>query len=168
MESRDTIQRLWEIVEPAVISHGAELVELEFQREPRGWVLRLYIDREGGVTLQDCTAVSREVNDLLDVKDPIHHPYHLEVSSPGIDRPIRKHKDFERFCGHRVKVTLSPPGDRRRAIQGVLQEVSEDTIRLHTDGGPMDVLLREICRARLIPPRDDGNRKGARRGCKSI
>jgi ribosome maturation factor RimP len=150
MDSQDSVQRLWEIVEPVVVSQGMELVELEFQREPRGWVLRLYIDRERGVNLQDCTAVSREVNDLLDVKDPIRHPYHLEISSPGLDRPIRKQKDFEKYCGHRVRVTLSEPGARRRVVQGILASASSGVIRLETDDGAVDVPVSAVSRARLI------------------
>jgi ribosome maturation factor RimP len=154
MKSEGLIQRLWEIIEPVVVSEGMELVELEFQREPRGWVLRLFIDREGGVTLKDCTAISRQVSDLLDVKDPIEQSYQLEVSSPGLDRPIRKPRDFERFLGHRVRVTLSESGERRRVVQGILAGVEGEALRLDQAGGTFEIPLKDVVRARLITPRE--------------
>lgn len=149
MDRRELIGRLWQIVEPVVASQGLELLELEFQREPRGWVLRLYIDREeGGVSLDDCTSVSREVGDLLDVKDPIDHPYHLEVSSPGLDRPLRRPKDFERWCGHKVKITLW--GGRRKGLQGILLALRGEIVELDTAAGLQQIPLSEIARARLL------------------
>ncbi len=154
MTTEGIIRRLWEIIEPVVVSEGMELVELEFQREPRGWVLRLYIDREGGVNLKDCTAISRQVSDLLDVKDPIAPSYHLEVSSPGLDRPIRKPRDFERFIGHRVRITLSESGEQRRAVRGVLAGLEGQTLRLDQGGEILDIRLMDIVRARLIYPRE--------------
>ena len=154
MKTEGIIRRLWEIIEPVVVSEGMELVELEFQREPKGWVLRLYIDREGGVNLKDCTAISRQVSDLLDVKDFIAQSYHLEVSSPGLDRPIRKPRDFQRFIGHRVRITLSVSGEQRRAVQGVLAGLEGQTLRLDQGGEILDIRLMDIVRARLIYPRE--------------
>jgi ribosome maturation factor RimP len=140
------------MMEPVLISEGMELVEVEFQREPRGWVLRLYIDRDGGVTLDDCTAVSREVGDLLDVEDLIDHAYHLEVSSPGPKRPLRKAQDFERFAGHQVKVTLSEPGDQGRSVSGVILGLVGDQLRLSMDGGELEIPISAISKARLVNP----------------
>jgi ribosome maturation factor RimP len=149
-KSRELIQRLWEIVEPVVISQEMELAELEFRREPRGWVLRLYIDRMGGVTLEDCTAISREVGDLLDVKDPILHPYHLEVSSPGLERPLRKRSDFEKFTGKPVKVTLREPRDNRRVIRGALAGMRGELLRVQAEDGLLEIPLDAISKARLV------------------
>jgi len=149
MEQRELIRRLWVMVEPVVAYQGLELVELEFQREPRGWVLRLYIDRqEGGVSLDDCTSVSREVSDLLDVKEPIDHPYCLEVSSPGPERPLRKPKDFQRWLGHRVKLKIWGAG--RKVIQGTLLDLKGDVLEIETPAGIQRVPLSEIARARLV------------------
>jgi ribosome maturation factor RimP len=149
MERGELLDRLWKLLEPVVESRGLELLEVEFQRETRGWVLRLYIDREeGGVTLDDCTAVSREVGDLLDVKDPIDHPYHLEVSSPGLDRPLRRPKDFQRWAGHRVRIMVSGP--RKKTIQGVLSGLQDETVEIETALGPQRVPLKEIAKARLV------------------
>jgi ribosome maturation factor RimP len=144
-------QKLWEIVEPIVVSEGLELVELEFQREPRGWVLRLYIDGDDGVSLKDCTAISRQVGDVLDVRDPIDHPYHLEVSSPGVNRPIRKPEDFERFAGQQVRIKLSEPMEGRRTFTGVLLGHDEGEVRVHCDGKAFDFPLIAVAKARLIP-----------------
>ena len=149
MERGELLERLWRLLEPVVESRGLELLEVEFQRETRGWVLRLYIDREdGGVTLDDCTAVSREVGDLLDVKDPIDHPYHLEVSSPGLDRPLRRPKDFQKWAGHRVRIMVSGP--RKKTIQGVLSGLQDETVEIETALGPQRVPLKEIAKARLV------------------
>jgi ribosome maturation factor RimP len=149
MERGELLDRLWKLLEPVVESRGLELLEVEFQRETRGWVLRLYIDREeGGVTLDDCTAVSREVGDLLDVKDPIDHPYHLEVSSPGLDRPLRRPKDFQRWAGHRVRIMVSGP--RKKTIQGVLSGLQDETVEIETALGPQRVPLKDIAKARLV------------------
>jgi ribosome maturation factor RimP len=148
--SRNLVQRLWEIVEPVVTTEGMELVEVEFQREPRGWTLRLYIDKDGGVDVNDCMAVSREVGDLLDVKDPIEHPYHLEVSSPGLNRPIRMQKDFERFSGRRVKISLSEPLEGRRVFQGVLLGLDGQVLRMDCDQRVYEIPLGDIAKARLV------------------
>lgn len=168
MATKALIQQLWEILEPAVASEGMELVEVEFQREPRGWVLRLYIDRDGGVTLEDCTVISREVGDLLDVKDLIDHPYHLEVSSPGLERPLRRPSDFERFAGERVRIYLTAPSAGKRVAKGVLLGSEGDLLRLDTDQGIMEIPLGDVAKARLIYSWLPESSQGARRGCNSI
>jgi ribosome maturation factor RimP len=150
MAREDFVHYLWELIEPIVTAEGMELVEVEYQREPRGWVLRLYIDREGGVMLEDCTAISREVSDLLDVKDPIDHSYHLEVSSPGLDRPIRKACDFERFVGELAKVKLSDLIDGRRVFRGTIMGVHDRTLQLNCDQRVYDIPMDVIAKARLI------------------
>jgi ribosome maturation factor RimP len=150
MDNRGEIRRLWEIVEPVVVSQGMELTELEFRREPRGWVLRLYIDRAGGVTLEHCTSVSREVGDVLDAEDPILHPYVLEVSSPGLDRPVRKPEDFQRFEGQRIKIRLAEPLEGRRSVEGILRGVHQGMVRVEAGGGVLEVALSQVGKARLI------------------
>jgi ribosome maturation factor RimP len=103
-----------EISEPLVVAEGMELVDLEYRREGPRWVLRLFIDKQGGVTVDDCARISREVGDLLDVKDIIPQAYVLEVSSPGLNRRIRKKEDFSRFVGQKVKLRLVSPKDGRK------------------------------------------------------
>ena len=98
------IEVIREIMNPLILEKGLELVDIEYRREPRGKILRIYIDREGGVTIGDCTTISRELGTLLDVYDVVPGPYNLEVSSPGLDRPLKKPRDFERFKGKKVRI----------------------------------------------------------------
>ena len=96
--------QLWDLLEPVVTGMGYELVEIEYNPGSRHGLLRLYIDHEDGIVLDDCTDVSHQVSALLDVEDPIAGRYSLEVSSPGLDRPLRGIKDYERFTGEIVKI----------------------------------------------------------------
>ncbi len=130
----EIIQKVWELAEPVVISLGLELVDVEFQRERQGWVLRLYIDKPGGVNLGDCVRVSEVLGDLLDAKDFIHHAYHLEVSSPGLDRPLRKKEDFKRFAGDKVRIQMEEPIEGRRNFTGLLRGIEGEDILLEVDG----------------------------------
>ena len=97
--STELLATIEALLMPILTDLGMELVDLEFKREGHSWFLRLFIDKPGGVTLDDCAEVSREVSALLEVEDPIEAPYRLEVSSPGIDRPLKKPADFDRFAG---------------------------------------------------------------------
>ncbi len=149
MERKEIIKAVWDLAEPVVLSRGLELVDIEFRRERQGWVLRLYIDRPGGVTLGDCVAVSEILSDLLDAKDFIHHAYHLEVSSPGLDRPLRKREDFERFAGDKVKITLKHPLEGRRNFTGRLKGLKEDKVLVEIDGQVWELPLEEIKKAHI-------------------
>ncbi|HTU01653.1 MAG TPA: ribosome maturation factor RimP, partial [Candidatus Sulfotelmatobacter sp.] len=118
---------------------GLELVDVEFRREPGGWVLRLFIDRSdapGRVTHDDCQRVSEELGDHLDVEDLITHPYHLEVSSPGLDRPLTRPADFTRFAGQAARITTREPLEGRRNFRGRLAGVAEGAVLLDLDEGP--------------------------------
>ena len=103
---------------------GLELVEVQFRRESHGWVLRIFIDKEGGVTIDDCTVVSRDISTWLDVEDLIEHAFHLEVSSPGLERPLKKMEDFKRFAGRKVRVKIKEPREERRVFTGILASVA--------------------------------------------
>jgi ribosome maturation factor RimP len=141
--------RLIEMIEPVLRAEGKELVELEFRRESQGWVLRLFIDQEDGITVEDCAQVSHVVSDLLDVADVIRTPYHLEVSSPGLDRPLRKPEHFESVMGKVVEIrTLEPLGSRRR-FKGVLERIDHDEITVRCDGQDHIIPLPLVERARL-------------------
>ncbi|HHD62929.1 MAG TPA: ribosome maturation factor RimP [Desulfobulbaceae bacterium] len=129
---------------------GVELVEIQYQREGHGWVLRFFIDREGGVTLDDCAGVSREVSRYLEVEDPIEHAYHLEVSSPGLERPLKKKNDFVRFVGRRARIKMREKRDGQRVFIGTLQGVKDGDVLLHVDGRLHCFPLADISRARLI------------------
>ena len=111
-----------DLVQPILDEIGFELVDVEYLSKYGKWVLRMYIDREGGVTIDDCARVSRELGDLIDIKNVIEHEYVLEVSSPGIDRPLKKEKDFIRAIGKKIKVKMAFPINGRRNFSGRLKD----------------------------------------------
>jgi ribosome maturation factor RimP len=127
-----------------------ELVDIEYLRERGRWVLRLFIDKEGGVTLDDCVAVNKEIGDLIDVKDIILNQYVLEVSSPGVNRPLKKEKDFILAVGKKIKVITHSPKDDRRNFIGCLEDVRGDELRILVDDKPISIFLKEIKRANII------------------
>lgn len=137
------------IVSDLVAREGMELVELVYRREPAGWVLRIVIDKEGGVTLQDCGAVSSLVGDVLDVKDIVPGRYNLEVSSPGLNRPLRRQRDFARCVGQTVRVRTTRAIDGRRNFKGRLAEAGPEAVVLEVDGVSHMVPLCLIDKANL-------------------
>ena len=142
-------ERLIALIEPVLARLGFELVELEYTSGRAHAVVRLYIDREAGVALDDCERVSREVSSLLDVEDPIPSAYTLEVSSPGFDRVLRTRAHFGRFLGSRVFVELKEPRAGRRRYTGKLLTVDESGIALEVDQVQVAVAFTEIGKARL-------------------
>lgn len=143
--------RLIELLEPVVNAIGYELVLLEFSPRDGSGMLRLFIDAADGITLEDCEKVSREVSATLDVEDVITSAYRLEVSSPGLDRPLVKPEHYQRFIGEIARIqTLAPIAGRRR-FQGVLLAVNEDAVSLETTDGPITLPLADIDKAKLVP-----------------
>ncbi len=160
MEQQSVKQRLEALLEPALEGMGFELVDLEYRREERSWVVRLFIDREGGVTLDDCVTVSREVGVLLEVEDPVPQAYNLEVSSPGMDRVLKRPRDFERFAGQQIKlktvVALDPDerGHARKTFSGELLGFRDEQVllrQLDSKGGDVAFRLDQIEHAHLDP-----------------
>ncbi len=149
-QDREFIKRLWEILDPVVSSEGMDIIEMEFRREPQGFVLRLYIDHPDGVTLDDCSRVSRVVSDFLDVVDPIEHAYNLEISSPGLNRPLRKPEHFARFIGSVVKVKTVEPIENRKSFKGILTESSDDMISVNCDGVVFGIPIAIVDKAQLL------------------
>jgi ribosome maturation factor RimP len=136
------------VVEPM----GYELVGVELVAGGRGGeVLRVYIDREGGIMLDDCTAVSHQLSGVLDVEDPIKGEYALEVSSPGMARPLFELAHFARFTGHQVKLKLGRPLDGRRNFKGLLTGVEGNEVLLQVDGEPVRIDFNQIDSAKLVP-----------------
>jgi len=142
-------ERLIALIEPVAARLGYELVDLEFAPGRAHGVLRLFIDREAGITLDDCAAVSRAVSALLDSEDPIPHAYTLEVSSPGFDRVLRTRAHFGRFVGSRVFIELKEPRAGRRRYTGKLLTVDEAGIELEVDREHVAMTFAEIGKARL-------------------
>ena len=137
------------LVDPILFSEEIELVDIEYRREARGWVLRLYIDKEGGITVDDCAEVSREMGRILDVEDFISSPYTLEVSSPGLTRPLRNERDFMKYRNRRVKVTTREPIGNRRQWKGRIRGVEGDRVELEVDGELFPIPLSNVAKANL-------------------
>lgn len=143
------LQEVRQVVEPILESQGFELVDLEYQRESQGWVLRIYLDREGGVSLDDCAGISHEVGAVLEVKDLIPSAYILEVSSPGLTRPLKKPEDFNRFRNQMVKIKLYEPLDGRRNFKGTLLGLEGDRVRVEAEQQVYELPLQRIAKANL-------------------
>ena len=162
--------KLIQIIEPVLAQSGFELVDVRLIVEQGGWVLRVQVDRPlEGVTdltevpservdLTDCTNISRELSAVLDVEDPIPQAYHLEVSSPGIDRPLRTASHFAHFTGSEAKIQLgvpmqTPTGERRN-FKGILVGVVDDKVSINCDGQTFELAIDDIDQAKLVPDWD--------------
>ena len=143
--------RLLELLEPAVAALGYELADLDAHFGRRG-LLRLYIDRDGGVTVDDCQRVSEQIGALLDVEDPLPGSYVLEVSSPGFDRRLRTPAHFERFRGEQARIELKDALDGRRNFTGKLAGVEGHEVLIEIDREMWRLPLKDIAVARLAPP----------------
>ena len=146
-----SLKQLWELFEPVVDGMGYELVEIEYTPNPKHGVLRLYIDRADGIQLDDCSAVSHQISALIDVEDPLPGSFNLEVSSPGLDRPLRKRADFERFSGETAKVKTAVPQNGQRNFTGVIAGLEEDALVLECENKVVKLPLSGIDKARLVP-----------------
>lgn len=138
------------LVDPILGELGFELVDVEYLSKHGRWVLRLFIDKEGGVTIDDCALVSREIGDLIDIKDIIKHEYVLEVSSPGLNRPLKKEKDFVWAIGKKIKLKTVTPIKNRRNFTGYLSGFRGGILYLEMDGNVMELPLSEVGKANLV------------------
>ena len=143
--------RVWQLAEPLVTGEGMEIVDVEFRRESRGMVLRLFLDREGGVSLDDLSRVSRQLGDVLDVHDAVPGAYTLEVSSPGINRRLRRPDHFRRYVGQQVRVRTVVPLNGRRMYSGALEGVDDEGIRVCDESGSHFIRFPEIAQANYEP-----------------
>lgn len=123
-------QQTEELLEPIVTGHGFELVDVEYVKEAGTWYLRAYIDKPGGITVDDCEVVSRQFSDILDEKDYIEDAYIFEVSSPGLGRPLKKEKDFKRSMGEEVEIRTYRAIDRQKEFAGILKAYDNDTVTI--------------------------------------
>ena len=133
------------------LKKNIELVDLEWRRERGGWVLRIFIDKPGGVTIADCAKISGIVGEILDKKNIIHRSYILEVSSPGIERPLVKKEDYERFKGEKAKITLKTPVSGRRNFTGIILGIKKDLVQIEVEGRIWEFSLDNIKKANLQP-----------------
>jgi len=147
--SETVIGAITSLVMPVLQEMDLELVDVFYRRESSGWVLRLVIDKEDGVTLENCTAVSREVSHLLDIEDIIEQAYSLEVSSPGLDRPLKSIGDFQRFTGRKAKVTTKELIEGNQVCMGRIKKVEDELIIMEVGQQELRIPFSEIAKARL-------------------
>jgi ribosome maturation factor RimP len=142
-----------ELIEPVVSSEGMELVEIECYKGKNRWVVRIYIDKEGGVTIDDCVEISNQVGDLLTVYDVPPGPYNLEVSSPGLDRPLTRDKDYLKYKGCNVKILIREKLDGRKNFQGrlmdFLEEKGKKVLVVEVEGNTYHIPMEIIVKANL-------------------
>lgn len=144
---RAVVKRVWEVTEPLITHEGLEIVDIDYQLEGRGMMLRFYLDRDGGVSLDDLAPLSRRIGDVLDVHDVVPGRYVLEVSSPGINRRLRRRDHFQRYIGQRVRVRTVLPVSGRKSFVGELQSVTADGIVVGTGDEAQFIQFDDIARA---------------------
>ena len=143
-------QKLEELVQPLAVSQGLDLVDLELHRPRRGkTIVRLFLDREGGITLAEIASISRMVGALLDVYDLLPESYHLEVSSPGLTRKLKNPEDYQRYIGRLVRLTTRSARDGKQVFRGILQGLEDDEVFLKEGETVYRLPLPEIAKARL-------------------
>jgi len=146
------VSDIWSLIEPVVEGMGYEVVDIEFRPHPTDGLLRIFIDKPGGIQLEDCEAVSKQVSGVLDVEDPIPGQFNLEVSSPGLERPLRKQQDFVRFAGEKVKIKLSVPTlEGQRNFTGKLMGMQDEEVILQADNETHYFPLDSIDKAHIVP-----------------
>lgn len=143
------VDRVKDCLIPIIDDYGLELVDIEFRPSGKRWLLRVFIDKEGGVVLSDCENISRELSSILDVEDFISHPYILEVSSPGITRPLKTINDFRRAIGKLCKVITSEPVGGKKEIKGEIVSVKEEEIQVRGKLGIFNIPFCVIKKAKL-------------------
>jgi ribosome maturation factor RimP len=137
------------LAEPLLMSEGITLIDIEYRRERHGWILRVIMDKDGGVTLEDCTDISHQLGDILDVKVDFLGPYHMEVSSPGLDRALTKPKHFKQFKGRQVVIRTHWPVEGTRDVKGVLGGFSDGAVMLAIGDQTLGIPYENIVKARL-------------------
>ena len=143
---------IWKMAEPMIAENGMELIDVEYVKEGAEWYLRLFLDKEGdeGIDLDDCELISRKFSDILENNDTISQAYRLEVSSPGIERPLKRTKDFQRFQGEKVQVKTFSEVEGKKQFIGILQETTEETVTLDVDGTSIAIPRKQIGKANLV------------------
>jgi ribosome maturation factor RimP len=151
MSTRRELQnQLFQIMEPTVADMGCELVAVEMTTVEGRRTMRISIDKPGGIVVKDCSQINRSLSAMLDVEDPLEGAYDLEVSSPGLERPVQKTSDFERFCGYRARVQLEKDAPGRRRFTGTLKPADTGFIQMDVDGEEIQLALELVEKAHLL------------------
>ena len=149
MGENSLCQKISRLVEPILQIEKVELVDIEFKKEGRNWFLRIFIDKPSGITLNDCQTVSHGIEDLIEIEGLIHEKYTLEVSSPGLERPLKKERDFLRNKDREVRLTtISSIQDRKRFL-GIIKDVRDESLLLESKGNIVLIPLKKIAKAKL-------------------
>jgi ribosome maturation factor RimP len=150
----DLKEKVRELAEPIVVAEGMDLIHVECLKMHTGWIVRLYLDKENGVTLDDCTGVSNQLGDILDIHDLIKSRYTLEVSSPGLDRPLSRDQDFVKYKGSKVNIKTALKIDGVKIFHGILEDFTEETgrkvVHVNVSGRTFLVPRGEIVKANLV------------------
>jgi ribosome maturation factor RimP len=149
MKPDDTVARIQELILPVLQAQEVELVDSEFVKTGKRYTLRLFLDKPGGITLDDCAALSRLLGEIIDVHEIINHAYTLEVSSPGLTRSLRKVDDFQRFAGRLARITVRGGTGKRSLFRGELIGLEGETVALQEGSQIHHIPLADIVRARL-------------------
>jgi len=144
-------RRVADLIDPVITNMGYELLGIEYGDQGRGALLRIYIDHDDGIKLDDCVAVSRRVSAILDVEDLIAGHYDLEVSSPGLDRPLFSEEQYKRYLSHKVKIVMAIPQMGRKRFTGILKGIAEGIVEIEVDNEIYDLPYAEIASGRLVP-----------------
>jgi len=147
--NNSVIENIQHILEPILINKNLELVDLEFQKEGIGNVLRLFIDKTGGVTVEDCASISRELSTLMDINEILEEKYVLEVSSPGLRRPLKKIDDYKKYKGFLVLVKTNEPIESRKVFKGYLKDTNDEGIEIDISGSLHRISYNQIKKANL-------------------
>ena len=143
------IERVEAVALPVLEESGLELVDVQYRREQNGWILRLIIDKQDGLNLNDCAAVSREISQLLDIENFIDQAYNLEVTSPGLDRPLKSIAEFERFVGRKAKIKTIDPIAGEHVFIGKINRTEGESIVLEVGTKEVTILFSQVAKARL-------------------
>ncbi len=149
MGKGSVVESIYTLLTPILLEKHLVLVDVEYKKEGKNWFLRIFIDKEGGITVGDCTQVSRRIEDLIEVEEVLPSSYTLEVSSPGLDRPLKKEKDFLRFQGKRACVTTFTPIGQQKIFKGTIRDFREDVLFLEPEHQLVEIPKHQIAKARL-------------------
>ena len=153
-KSGNTTQRVYELAKPLADSLGLDLWDIRFEKEGSNWYLRVFIDKDGGVSIDECEALSRPLNIILDETDPIEQSYIFEVSSPGLGRELKKAEHFEKFLGQQIRIKLYHAVNGNKEFTGVLLDFSKNLITLEASGQKMEIALSDCAFVRLFDDDD--------------
>mgnify|MGYP001196326388 CR=1 FL=1 len=150
MEKPSINHAVTKLIKPVISENSVELVDVEFKKTGKTWILRVFIDKSQGITVDHCQKISQQVEDLIEVHDLISVPYILEVSSPGLDRPLKKERDFLRNKGKRIQIKTFSPVKNKKQFSGTIRNFMNETLFLEDNEGILKIQLAKIAQAKLI------------------